>query len=467
MVTFDTLLLADLGQLARTITLLDNDSFSAWWDAQAPQVQLQIKAAGFTGAPDSLFMLAGEKEEDWIIAAGVTSLQTHTPWCLAAAASLLPEGQYRVDGLSNNTPALGWLLAQHQFAGYKQNTVPQRPRVLLSTHVNSITEQIALARATARVRDLVNSPPNICDPAELERCITLLAAQYGGEVTITKNGALEAGFPLVHAVGQAATATRAPRMLELTWGDAKHPKLAIIGKGVCFDTGGINLKPSSAVRLMKKDMGGAATALALAELLMEMRLPYHIHLLIPAVENALGGAAFRPGDILTSRAGLSIEVDNTDAEGRLVLADALTKAQEDSPALILNFATLTGAARVALGPDIPACFTPQDSLWQELEKAAAAVSDPIWRLPLWQDYVSMLHSDHADMANSSDSGFAGAVLAGLFLQKFMQPHTPWLHFDIYAWNYKNRHGRPKGGEAMALRAVYALLKARKRLKPQK
>jgi leucyl aminopeptidase len=265
---------------------------------------------------------------------------------------------------------------------------------------------------------------------------------------------------MIAAVGGAATDARAPRLIELHWGNPKHPKIAVIGKGVCFDSGGLDIKPASGMRLMKKDMGGAAHALALGRLIMGAKLPVRLHLLVPAVENAVSGSAYRPGDVLASRNGLTVEIDNTDAEGRLVLADAITRAAEEEPELIVDFATLTGAARVALGPDLPAMFSNDDTLAAGLEQAAAAVSDPVWRMPLWDAYDDMLKSDIADLSNAADSPLAGAVTAALFLRRFIPEATPWAHFDTFAWQPAAKPGRPKGGEAMGLRAAFAMLQRR-------
>jgi leucyl aminopeptidase len=279
-------------------------------------------------------------------------------------------------------------------------------------------------------------------------------------VTVTKSEALVKGYPMIHAVGQAAAKGREPRLIELEWGNPAHPRIAIIGKGVCFDSGGLDIKPSSGMRLMKKDMGGAAHALALAGLVMAARLPVRLHLLIPAVENSIAGNAFRPGDVLRTRKGLTVENTNTDAEGRLVLGDAITRAAEETPTLILDFATLTGAARVALGPDLPATFANDDALAEALLAAGTAVYDPLWRMPLWDGYDDMLSSDIADMVNAPDGGFAGAVTAALFLRRFVPEGTPWAHFDTFAWRPSAKPGRPKGGEALGLRAAWAMLKAR-------
>ena len=265
---------------------------------------------------------------------------------------------------------------------------------------------------------------------------------------------------MIAAVGRAASRERAPRLIELVWGDPAHPRVAIVGKGVCFDSGGLDIKPSSAMLLMKKDMGGAAHAIALAKLVIGARLPIQLHLLVPAVENAVAGNAFRPGDILNSRKGMAVEIGNTDAEGRLILADALTKAAEDNPALMIDFATLTGAARVALGPDLPALFANSDALADDLAAAAKAADDPLWRLPLWKPYADMLKSTIADINNAGEGGMAGAVTAALFLEKFVPPEIEWAHLDTFAWRPAAKPGRPKGGDALGLRAAYALLRNR-------
>jgi leucyl aminopeptidase len=332
--------------------------------------------------------------------------------------------------------------------------------VLLTRDAAAIAPTIALAEAVALVRDLVDTPAADMGPAELADAAEAVAKAHGAEFRVTRGDALDQGYPMIAAVGRAAVRDRAPRLIEIEWGDPAHPRIAIVGKGVCFDSGGLDLKPSSAMLLMKKDMGGAAHALALAGLVMGARLPVRLHLLIPAVENAVAGDAFRPGDILRSRKGISVEIGNTDAEGRLVLGDALTRAGEDKPDLILDFATLTGAARVALGPDLPAMFANDDALAAELLAAAVAVSDPVWRMPLWADYAEMIKSTTADINNAGEGGMAGAVTAALFLQRFVPDATPWAHFDTFAWRPSARPGRPKGGDALGLRAAFAMLRAR-------
>jgi len=460
MIDLSALLIADTGQTARTITLVSKDNFDSWLSGQTPRARASVSAAQFGAKAAEMLIIPGDMADDWQVALGVADLADLTPWCLAPAAERLPEGLYRLAKASTPAAALGWLLAQHKFTRYKKADRHVGARVLLTPHVAHIADTVAQAEATAWVRDLVSTPANDMGPAALEAEAASLAAAHSATLTVTKGDALINDYPLIHAVGRAAHADHAPRLIELEWGNQKHPRVAIIGKGVCFDTGGLNLKTGSYMRLMKKDMGGAAHALALAGLVMRARLKVRLHLLIPAVENALGGHAFRPGDVLKSRAGLSVEIDNTDAEGRLVLADALTKAGEASPALILDFATLTGAARVALGPDLPALFTNDDVLAADLMVAARAQSDPLWRLPLYSGYTEMLKSDIADLVNAADGGMAGAITAALFLERFVVDDTSWAHFDTYAWHGAAKPGRPKGGEALGLRAAFALLKTR-------
>jgi leucyl aminopeptidase len=334
------------------------------------------------------------------------------------------------------------------------------PRILLTQEPARIEPATRLANAVHLVRDLVNIPAGDLGPAELQAAIEAVAAECGADMKVTTGAELSSGYPMVHAVGAAATPERAPRLVELEWGDPKNPRLALVGKGVVFDSGGLDIKPSAGMRLMKKDMGGAAHALALARLVMKSRLPVRLHLLIPAVENAVSGASFRPGDILKSRKGLTVEIGNTDAEGRLILADALARAGEETPELILDFATLTGAARVALGPDLPAAFANRDDLADALLAGGDSVSDPLWRLPLWKQYEEMLASDVADIGNAADAPFAGSVTAALFLQKFVPEGIAWAHFDTFAWRPSAKPGRPKGGDALGLRAAWAMLKER-------
>ena len=470
MTDFSALLRPDVqrnerGEPARTLHLLDKDGLAAWPGLSSPGRRALVEAGRFEGKAGQLLILPGigaEAELDILV--GVAKLETITPWCLAAAAEKLPAGTYRLaDGIASGHAALGWLMAQHRLTRFKSKPEPDiGPRVLLSAEPARIDDIVRLAEATALVRDLVDTPAGDLGPAELERAVRDWAGPAGAEIEVTKGIALEQGYPMIHAVGAAAIPARAPRLIEARWGDPAHPRLAIIGKGVVFDSGGLDLKPASGMRLMKKDMGGAAHALALARLIVAERWPVRLHLLIPAVENAVSGAAFRPGDILVSRNGLTVEIDNTDAEGRLVLADALTRAGEEGAATIVDFATLTGAARVALGPDLPATFVNDDQLAAELLAAGLEVGDPLWRMPLWDGYDDMLKSDLADLANSADSPFAGSITAALFLRRFVPEGATWAHLDTFAWRPTARPGRPRGGEALGLRAAHAALRQRYR-----
>jgi len=460
MTDFTTMLVADRGQKARPIHLVDEESFAAWAKARPAADRALLAAHRFDGktAGASVLLPRGENFE---IVATVAKAAELTPWCLAKLAETLPEGDYRLAEGEPGKAALGWLLAQHRFRTYKSKEEDVRgARVLITGEAARIDETLRLAEATALVRDLVNTPAGDLGPAELEEAIRHQAKAFHGEVKVTKGADLIEGYPLIQAVGAAASADRAPRLVEVHWGKASHPRIAVIGKGVCFDSGGLDLKSAAGMRQMKKDMGGAAHALALTRLIAGAKLPVRLHLLIPAVENAVSSAALRPGDIVKSRKGLQVEIDNTDAEGRLVLADALAKAGEDDPVLIIDFATLTGAARVALGPELPALFANDDELLTDLESAAREVDDPVWRMPLWDGYDDMLKSDVADIANASGSAHAGAVTAALFLRRFVPEDAKWAHFDTYAWRDRGKAGRPKGGEALGLRAVFAVLKAR-------
>jgi leucyl aminopeptidase len=418
-----------------------------------------VKAQGFKGEASQLAILPGERDS-WSALLGVADRDKLTEWCLAKAADALPEGNYRLAEGTPGVAGLGWLLGQYRFDRFKQEPKTKGPRVLLTADPAAIEEAVRLAQATALVRDLVNLPAGDLGPAELQAAAEQVAKSGDAKLIVTSGAKLIDEYPMIHAVGAAATKERAPRLIEFHWGRPDHPKIAVIGKGVCFDTGGLDIKASSGMRLMKKDMGGGAHALALAQLIIAARLPVRLHLLVPAVENAVSAAATRPGDVLRSRKGLSVEIGNTDAEGRLILADALTRAEEEAPELILDFATLTGAARVALGPELPALFANDDSLADDLLAAGTQVSDPLWRMPLWQPYEELFASDIADIANAGDSPFAGAVTAALFLQKFVKPETPWAHLDTFAWRATAKAGRPKGGDALGLRAAWTMLKRR-------
>ena len=458
MTDFAALLQPDRGQPARTLHVVRPADWPDWIAGRTPRVRTMISAQMLSGKAGDAAILPGETAEDWS-ALLVCDEAADSPWRIASRGSALPPGTYRLEGGDPGPAALGWLLAQHRFTRYK-NAQDAEPRVLLTSDVASIAETVRLADATARVRDLVDTPAADLGPAELEAEAEALGKEYGAVLTVTRGDLLEQGYPMIHAVGRAATRERAPRLIELEWGDPAHPRVALVGKGVCFDTGGLDIKPSAGMRLMKKDMGGAAHALSLARLVMAAGLPVRLHLLVPAVENSVSAASFRPGDVLRTRLGPTVENTNTDAEGRLILGDALAKAAEGSPDLILDFATLTGAARVALGPDLPATFVNDEALAAKLLAAGEEARDPLWRLPLWDGYDDLLKSDVADLQNAPEGGMAGAITAALFLRRFVPAGVPWAHLDTFAWRSAAKPGRPKGGEALGLRAAWAMLKER-------
>ena len=458
MTDFASLIIADRGQPGRSLMPVAKADFAEWLKGQPPRARAAVEAQRFEGKADTLAILPGDGAEEWNVAVGVDPVRG--PWALASAAAKLPEGSYRLSEGVPGESALGWLLAQHRFDRYREKPEPQGPRVLLTSEAARIDEILRLAEATALVRDLVDTGAGDLGPAELADAAKAVADRHGGKFQVTQGDGLAEGYPMIAAVGRAAIRERAPRLIELEWGDPKHPRVAVVGKGVCFDSGGLDIKPAGGMLLMKKDMGGAAHALALAGLIMDARLPVRLHLLIPAVENAISSDAFRPGDVLRTRKGLFVEIGNTDAEGRLVLGDALARACEEQPALLLDFATLTGAARVALGPDLPALFANDDALAGDIAAAADAVADPLWRLPLWQPYNDMLKSDVADINNAPRGGFAGTITAALFLERFVSPSIPWAHLDTFSWRPTAKPGRPKGGDALGLRAAWELLRRR-------
>ena len=454
----NALIQPDRDQPATALHLVNKDGFADWVRRLNAGQRAALAAQKFEGGGYETAIVP--QGDHWFAVGGVAQPADLSSWCLAKLAEVLPAGTYRLADHATGPALHGWVTAQYRFDRYRSDTVDEAPRVLLTKDVKAIEPALREAAAIELVRDLVNTPAEDMGPAELEAVAAALAKAHRGELHVTKGDALEREFPMVHMVGRAAGRAHAPRMIELEWGDPAHPRVAIIGKGVCFDSGGLDIKPSAGMLLMKKDMGGAAHALALAQLIMQAGLPVRLHLLVPAVENAIAGNAFRPGDVLRSRAGLSVEIGNTDAEGRLVLGDALTRAGEHSPALMIDFATLTGAARVALGPDLPALFARQEATANALLASGIARDDACWRLPLWPGYRDYLKSDVADLNNSPSNGFAGTIAAALFLDRFVPEGTDWAHFDTFAWRPVAKPGRPKGGEALGLRAAWHMLQGR-------
>ncbi len=376
-----------------------------------------------------------------------------------ALPGLLPPGVYRFANAPHDVrlAALAFALGSYRFSRYRKNDLPN-VRLVPPDGVD-IGDITRIAEAATLARDLINTPSNDMGPEELALAAAELARRFGADFsTIVGDELTRQNFPLIHAVGMASS--RAPRLIDLTWGDPGHPKVTLVGKGVCFDTGGLDLKPSSGMLIMKKDMGGAANVLALAQMVMDAKLKLRLRVLIPAVENAVAGNAFRPLDIFTSRKGLTVEIGNTDAEGRLVLADALALACEEKPDLLIDMGTLTGAARVALGPDLPPFYTNDETLALDVAAHAKAENDPLWRLPLWPAYDSWLDSKVANINNAPSGGFAGSITCALFLQRFVEDATRWLHVDIYGWTPSAKPARPEGGECQAARAIYKLLSQR-------
>ena len=428
-------------------------------DRLAPVARGFAQAQGFEARPGQHVLLPDATGALCAVLLGVDPAgpRRRDPFAPGRLAATLPAGDYALaDDIGDpGLAALGWLLTAYRFERYRKPK-PVTARLVLPEGVDG-EELSNLAEASALARDLVNTSAADLGPAEIEAAVRALGETHGAEVDSTVgDDLLTANFPMIHAVGRASP--RAPRLIDLRWGRESDPKLTLVGKGVAFDTGGLNLKTDAGMLLMKKDMGGAAAAIAAARMVMQAKLKVRLRLLVPAVENAVSGASFRPGDVLQSRKGLTVEIGNTDAEGRLILADALALADEEAPELLIDFATLTGAARVALGPDLPPFYTHDDGLAAEIARLSAAVNDPVWRMPLWPPYDGMLDSKTADVNNVSGGAFAGSVTAALFLNRFVEKSRSYAHFDIYGWSPSARPGRPEGGECQAARLTYALAK---------
>jgi leucyl aminopeptidase len=425
-------------------------------ESLAPAERKWAEASGFDGSAHAFCLVGDGKGAVARVLAGVKD--GDDPFALAGLPLKLPRARYAVaKGPINIAPenaAFAWDLGSYQYTRYKK--AKRKPATLQVEGSARVTQMLQVAEAARLVRDLVNTPSEDMGPAELSDIAREQAELFGGEFDEWVGDELLAqNFPAIHAVGRAAA--RAPRLLEIRWGNPRHPRLAIVGKGVCFDSGGLDIKSAEGMRLMKKDMGGAAHALALARIVMQRGLPYNLHVLVPTVENAISGNAFRPGDVIRTRAGLTVEIGNTDAEGRVILCDAMAYAIEQKPKTLIDFATLTGAARVALGPELPVLFCNDEKLAQRLLEAGETTADPIWRLPLWRNYRRLFDSDIADFNNSGRGGYAGSIVAALFLDYFVPETVAWAHFDVFSWNDVSRPGRPLGGEAQGLRAVLEAL----------
>lgn len=450
---------SDQSRDARLVHVLTPATAKDRLAAATPLVQGAAAASGFKAEADQSLLVPGADgaiATAWLVTGERAAAEPE--WGLAALADSLPEGVWRLadaDPAAATAQALGWALGTYAYSRYRPAKGKGSAQLVWPEGADKALV-LGLAGGTCRARDLITTPAADMGPGDLASAARSLAEVYGAEVSVVIGDQLLAeNFPAVHAVGRASA--RPPCLIDLSWGDAAHPKVTLVGKGVCFDSGGYDIKPSAGMKLMKKDMGGAATVLGLAEAVMATGLKVRLRVLVPAVENLIDGNAFKPMDVLRTRKGLTVEVGNTDAEGRLILCDALTEAVSEEPALLIDCATLTGAARVALGPDLPVMFTRHDDLAQRLAEHGTAAGDPLWRLPLWAPYRKMLDTRIADLSSTGDSPFAGAITAALFLAEFVPSQQRWVHIDMMAWFQKSRPGRPEGGEPQALRALWRLI----------
>ena len=442
---------------AISLKFISNPQFEEWRATAAASMSNWCDAQGFTAAPGQICLIPGDTGSIDLVLVGHPSDNGRARFALAEAAAKLPEGTYEIT--SQHSPdemdehALGWLLSQYCFNRYN-DAKPHRAGLICPKGVDAKKIE-AIANGEALSRDLINTPASDMSPEALEARTRELANAHGATLVVTTGDALlENNFPMIHTVGRASATP--PRLLDMTWG-TKGPTLTLVGKGVCFDTGGLNIKPGSSMGLMKKDMGGSATVLGLAHMIMATKLPIRLRVLIPAVENSIDGSAFRPQDILTSRKGLTVEINNTDAEGRLVLADALALADETPPDLMICMATLTGAARVAVGPDLAPFYTDDETFADQLRTGAAQVRDPVWQMPFHNPYETMIEPGIADLDNAPKGGFAGSITAALFLRRFVENTKRFAHFDIYGWQPSPAPARPKGGVGQGARAIFAAL----------
>jgi len=461
-----TLLSSDSAVTSIPLWLATDGGCAALLESLPPAQADWARALGFAAERHKLLLLPGADGAlagaIWGLGA-ISSADGLTLWDAAALPERLPAGTFRLATVLAPAVAtqfaLGWLLGSYRLNRHRGTPVRQATANALIAPAGADARYAeACAQAMGMARDLINAPANQMGPEELAAAALSLAARYGGDSRVHSGESLSVDYPLIAAVG--AGSSRAPRLIDCRWRKAGAPRVTLVGKGVCFDSGGLDLKPAAAMLLMKKDMGGAACALALAQLLLELSAPVELRLLIPAVENSISGTAYRPGDVWPSRKGLTVEIGNTDAEGRLVLADALADADAEQPDLLIDLATLTGAARTALGPDLPVLFSNDEELSRQFCELAHAHADPVWRLPLWHGYDDELSSRVADLNNVSASPFAGAIIAALFLKRFVTASASWLHLDLYAWNPKDRPGRPLGAEAQCVRALYQVIRHR-------
>ena len=439
------------------ITFVTRSGWEAIRASLAPAERQFADGNGFAGKPGACLTLPGLDGQIAQVLFGLeeASAGSRDPFRPGALPGLLPAGTYRFANAPHDPrlATLAFALGSYRFGRYRKADAPEAK--LVPPDGIDVAAICRIAEAARLARDLVNTPSNDMGPEELAQAATDVATRYGASFNCIMGEELARGFPLIHAVGMAST--RAPRLIDFSWGNPAHPKVTLVGKGVCFDTGGLDLKPSAGMLNMKKDMGGAANVLALSQMVMDAKLKLRLRVLIPAVENAVAGNAFRPLDIFRSRKGLSVEIGNTDAEGRLILADALAYADEEKPELLIDMGTLTGAARVALGPDLPPFYTQDETLAQEVTRCAREENDPLWRMPLWAPYDAWLDAKVADITNAPSGTFAGSITCALFLQRFVEHAGSWLHFDIFAWTPQAKPARPEGGECQAARAMFRLL----------
>ncbi|MGS0682682.1 leucyl aminopeptidase family protein [Shewanella sp. 125m-7] len=437
------------------LSIFNSDTFAAWREQQPQRIQNWLNTTQFNGKGVSLIPSAdGELEQVVFV-----SDSNDSYWLCGELANQLPAGQYQLNASEQQikTAAFSWGLGAYQFDRYKKST-KELPVLIVPTQAQA-DEANKLIRSVSLVRDLVNTPAADMMPQHLGDTMAAMADEFGAEITqIIGDELLEKNYPTIHMVGRASE--NLPRLIDLTWGDESAPKLTLVGKGVCFDSGGLDIKPVSGMRLMKKDMGGAAHVIGLAQLIMAHNLPVRLRVLVPAVENAVSANAFRPGDVITTRKGITVEIDNTDAEGRLVLCDALTEANNDKPELVIDFATLTGAMRIALGTELPGFFSNDDDVAAGFTASGLKVDDPVWRMPLHRPYLELTGSDIADLANCAKTPFGGAITAALYLEEFVDKGISWSHFDVMAYNVRKLPGRPVGGEAFGIRAVFDYLQNR-------